>query len=391
MKILHVIDSLIIGGRERRFLELLKGFRRFPEIKTVVVVLSDKIHFSYARNIGVKIICLPRKRRRDFTIFRRLYHVCQNEKPDIIHSWESMCSVYALPVAKLLNIRFINGIISDASKIGIGSAKWVRSRITFPFSDVILANSRAGLHAYKAPSHKSAYVHNGFDFKRISNLIPAGQIRRTHNIHTPKVIGMVATIDHRKDHLSYTRNAIEVCTQRNDVSFIAIGDGPLIDRYRQMVPKNLFDRILFLGSQSNIESYIQIFDIGMLLSHVLNHGEGISNSIIEYMALSKPVIATRAGGTPELVVHGKTGFLTSTNTGHRLSQYIHQLLDNPETSEEMGRAGKHRIQTHFSLERMCSETLALYRYCLTASQTSLLQYAAQATHGSRIIKKPDLG
>jgi glycosyltransferase involved in cell wall biosynthesis len=271
-----------------------------------------------------------------------------------------MCSVYAAAVARILGIALVNGMITDSPIIKVGSRKWVRSRLTFPFSDLILANSKAGLLAYKAPPHRSACVYNGFDFNRLKTLVPGEEIRRAHGIKTPKVIGMVANIDRRKDHLNFTRTAIHICNDRSDVSFIAIGEGPLRESCMQMVPEGLRDRIIFPGRRSDVESHVQIFDIGMLLSH----REGISNAIIEYMASGKPVIATEGGGTPELVVHGETGFIVASNTEDRVVQYIHYLLDTTQAAEQMGRAGRARIQAHFSTKHMCSETLSIYRSCL---------------------------
>ena len=377
MKILHIIDSLAIGGRERRALELLKEMRRYPEVESRVVVLSDNVQYDYALNIGVKIIRLPRRRAKDLSIFPKLYHLCRSYRPDIVHSWESMCSLYAMPVAKLLGIKFIDAMISDAPRVGKGTTRWMRSRVTFPFADRIIANSFAGLTSYGAPAHKSACVHNGFDFKRVQKLIDAGEIRRLTHIHTPKVIGMVATVDPRKDHLSFLRAALRIGKERVDTTFVALGGGPLLEHYRQMVPENMAERLLFLGSRSNIESYIQLFNIGLLLTRPERHGEGISNAIMEYMALAKPVIATLGGGTAELVVDQKTGFLLSSNTDERLYQYINYLLDHPDTAQKMGRAGRYRIQTEFSIERMCTETLALYRACLYPSQKTLPRDAAR--------------
>ncbi|RJQ68910.1 MAG: glycosyltransferase [Desulfobacteraceae bacterium] len=360
MKVLHLVDSLVMGGKERRLAEFLKHMRSGCAVENHLVVLSEIVDYAYVRELGIPITYLKRAYPKDLSIFAKLFSLCRQNKPDIIHSWESMCSVYAAPVARLLNIKFINAMISNASRIRIGGRKWVRARLTFPFSDLILANSRSGLSAYHAPPHKSAHVHNGFDFDRVRVLDPAYEIRSAHGIRTPHVVGMVASVDHRKDHANFVRTAIAICAKRNDVSFIAIGDGPLLNRCRRMVPGPLADRILFLGRRSNVESYVQLFTIGLLLTY----GEGISNAIMEYMALGKPVIATLGGGTSELVVDKQTGFLIPSNTDARLAEYIHDLLDNPALAEKMGRTGKERIKSLFSIEKMCAEILAWYRACL---------------------------
>ena len=68
---------------------------------------------------------------------------------------------------------------------------------------------------------------------------------------------------------------------------------------QESVPVHLKDKIIFLGKIANVENIINIFDIGILITNSKVHGEGVSNSIIEYMALGKPVIATRGGGTDQ--------------------------------------------------------------------------------------------
>ena len=88
-----------------------------------------------------------------------------------------MPSVYALPIAKICQgVKFINAMISNAV-CEKGSKSWVRAKIDFPFSDVIVSNSKAGLIAHNAPLKKSKVIHNGFNFNRVSNLETEDAIR----------------------------------------------------------------------------------------------------------------------------------------------------------------------------------------------------------------------
>ena len=78
-----------------------------------------------------------------------------------------MTAVYAIPACKLLNIKLINGMVVDTPvKKNILNKNWLRARLTFPFSDLIIGNSKAGLIAYKAPTKKSRCIYNGMDFER---------------------------------------------------------------------------------------------------------------------------------------------------------------------------------------------------------------------------------
>ena len=88
--------------------------------------------------------------------------------------------------------------------------------------------------------------------------------------------------------------------------------------------------------------------------------EGISNSILEYMALGKPVIATSGGGTNEIVADLKTGFLIGTSNPEELAEKIELLLDNVKLREGMGLAGKEWIVKYFSIDLMINKYINLY-------------------------------
>ena len=98
-----------------------------------------------------------------------------------------------------------------------------------------------------------------------------------------------------------------ILNNRKDVTFLVIGNGINLEKCRMKARGH--EKIKFLGFQNDIESIVNVFNAGVLLTNQDVHGEGISNSIMEYMALGKPVIATDGGGTKELIVDGKTGFL----------------------------------------------------------------------------------
>jgi glycosyltransferase involved in cell wall biosynthesis len=124
-------------------------------------------------------------------------------------------------------------------------------------------------------------------------------------------------------------------------------------------------RIIFTGIRNDVESIVTIFDIGILLTDLEKHGEGISNSIMEYMALGKPVIATDGGGTKELVIDGETGFLIPQKSPKLLAEKIDYLLNNEPLRKRLGTKGKERIQKEFSLDKMVSEHIKLYEELLT--------------------------
>ena len=283
-------------------------------------------------------------------------------KPDIIQTWDSMTSVYALPIAKILGVRLVNGMIRNApSKLRFFNKDGIRAKLTFPFSDAIVSNSYAGLNSYNATSQKGVCIHNGFDSHRIKNLQDKETVKRSFSISTEKVVGMVASFSNNKDYETFISASQMVLKKRGDVTFLAIGDGKNLIRCRKLVRPKFKSKIKFLGLQNDVESLVNTFDIGILATDTRFHGEGISNSIIEYMILGKPVVATDSGGTKELVINGKTGFLVKPHDVEDMGKRIGQLLEDNKLTNKMGKAGRERIEKHFNLEHMTNAFIELYR------------------------------
>lgn len=360
VKILFFINGLSAGGKERRLVELMKGLNTNPSVHFELVVMSRDIHYKEVFNLNTQIHFLIRNSRRDISIFKRLYVLCKRIRPDILHCWDSMTALYAAPVCKLLKIKLVNGsVIETPVQQNIFNKYWLRARLAFPFSNVIIGNSEAGLRAYRAPRKKSKCFYNGFNFQRIEN-INQSVTKESLKINTSYLVIMVGAFSNRKDYNCYISAATKLCTVRNDITFIALGDGETFNSVLSKIPEAFKDRIRLLGKQSNVESFIAISDICVLATNSKVHGEGISNSILEYMALAKPVVATEGGGTNEIVVDGKTGFLVKASDAQELSDKINLLLDNDSLRFSMGHAGKERILQHFSINEMVGKYFSLY-------------------------------
>ena len=360
IRILMVIDQLRSGGRERRLVQLLKGLRNH-EIPVELVVLSDEIHYKEVNQLGYRIHLLHRKMKKDPSIVFALFKISKRFNPTIIQSWESMVSVYCFPISLFLGIKFINAMISNAPEtLKPFSRLWVRSKLTFNFSHAIVANSKAGLASYSPPPARSFLIPNGFDFTRINSLADPIEIRRKFGVVTPFVIGMVASFTEKKDYTTFILAAQEILQKRNDITFMCIGDGPLINQFKSLVTKEHLDRIIFLGKQQNVENIMNIFDIGVLATFT----EGISNVVMEYMALGKANVTTDGGGTSELVINNKTGLLVKTSSTQDLVEKILQLLEDSNLRKSMGFQAKQRIQTDFSINSMIAKFLNLYQTIL---------------------------
>ncbi|MGH6679800.1 MAG: glycosyltransferase, partial [Bradyrhizobium sp.] len=238
---------------------------------------------------------------------------------------------------------------------------YLRGRLTVPLSDVVVANSRAGLAAYHIPERKGLCIYNGFNPERILKLVDEAELRSRLAIATPHVVGMIANFTPNKDYAIFVEMACRICRLRDDVTFVAVGAGETLSQVRHGVPPEHSAHIKFLGQRNDVESIANLFTVGVLATNSRLHGEGISNAITECMAMGKPIVATNDGGTPELVLEGRTGFLVPSQNVEVLTDRVVRLLNNSSLAKEFGAEGRRRIETAFSLDAMTNAYLCLYR------------------------------
>src|SRR5215475_1070863 len=233
MRILHFTESLRRAGKERQLVELLRGLAPHRDIESFVAVTDeDEVHYEIERE-HAQVVPLLRKTRRDLRLFKRLYELVSRSRIDIIHSWGSMCSVYAAPVAKLCRTAFVNGFVRDAPPhMTPWNKNYLRGKLTIPFSDIVVANSRAGLLAYDIPRRKGVCIYNGFNPERASNLTEGAELRSMLGITTPHIVGMVANFTPRKDYAIFVEMARRICQLRDDVTFVTVGDGETLRQVR---------------------------------------------------------------------------------------------------------------------------------------------------------------
>lgn len=345
IKILFIIGSFGVGGKERQLAELIKGLPKNRYSISFIVKNADA-HYLQSIETDIDYFYSLDEKRFGLRSLLKTYRKIKFIKPGIIHSWASIATIQAIIIRVFLKFKLIDGSIRDSIKPDFNT-KMIRLLINL-FADRIISNSKAGLLNYKVPERKSTYIHNGFDFNRIDRLEPIEGIKSKFNILSPKLIGMVARIDWQKDYPTFIKAAIIVILKRSDVKFVIVGDGEDKEKIQSMIAPGHKEKFIFIGRQSNVESIINCFDVAVLATFT----EGISNAVMEYMALEKPVIVTDGGGTSELLKDGVTGYLVREGDVYQLAEKILFLLDHQDICLRMGAEGKNRIAEDFSFKKM---------------------------------------
>ena len=253
-----------------------------------------------------------------------------------IISWEAVTQPYALK--HLLAYRL--------------ASKWFA--VSVAVSHAIQNQVMAQRHV---PAEKACTIQYGVDVERFS----PKKDRSLHpslNISKREIaVGTVARLTEQKGHRYLIAAMPEILKAHDNVRFLFIGDGPLYSSLLEQARSlNVQDAIHFLGFRDDVPLLLRNLDLFVLPSLY----EGLPNVVLEAMASGLPVVATSVDGTPEAVLHEKTGLLVPSCNVNALAQAIVSVLNHPGQMRKMGEAGRLRVETCFSLDHQVQQFVQLY-------------------------------
>lgn len=354
-KLALVIRTVNYGGAERFLLKLVKYLDKNKFAVDVILLVRDEKHHLWSNFVeaGVKPIPAPYHKNDPRLVLwlRRLWR-----RFDIVHSflWRSdaTCALVSLLFG------FKNHIISErgdrrGGRISKRRIAYDRT-ITFKEAKWAISNSSYGaktLVKLGMPLDKISIIPNGIEIEQIKNLVKMGPfVSDLLNISSSiPVIGIVGRLTHTKGHKVLIEAAQILKASFGEFALIIIGDGECRqDLLNYVIELGVREKVFFLGYQENVFSIINRCDICVLTSY----DESCPNVILEYMAVGKPIVASRAGGIPEIVIDGKSGLLVPSGNCESLAEALLFLLKNPDKGALMGKFGKKHVADNFSMREV---------------------------------------
>jgi glycosyltransferase involved in cell wall biosynthesis len=207
----------------------------------------------------------------------------------------------------------------------------------------------------------------GIDPSRIRVIPSAVQTARDPNKETVsrlrerfkgrKVVGCVASLEKRKDHSTLLKAASLISQHRDDVVFILVGDGALRSDLEEEARRLGLFNISFEGYQDDPYSYYAVFDVFVLTSRQ----EGLGSSILDAFAYGVPVVATAAGGIPEIVRNEETGLLADIGDERGVAEAILRMLGDHDLRSRCVRRAGELVNEEYSIDGMAVAYDLLYR------------------------------
>jgi glycosyltransferase involved in cell wall biosynthesis len=353
VKLLFLTASLNVGGTERVIARLCNTLDSRKYNMSVVSLRQGSGSLVELLPASIRVVNLGASSRIDVQAVSKLVRLLQTEQVDIIYTFLFHAGLLGRIVGRLVHVPII--LCSERNVISRDrSLRKLALRWTWRLADHFICPSEAVrdyLHRdCGADRGRISIIYNGVDLDEFPYVE-----RHWDNLHDP-VVGCVANLEPKKGYDDWLEAADIMSRSLPRVRFKIIGDGIERDRLQALVrSKALSDRVELLGYRTDVA--VQLARMHIYVQSSLY--EGMPNAVIEAMATGLPVVATSVGGTPELVIDGVTGFLAPPHRPDVLADKTLSLLQNPGIAKQMGHAGRKRVETHFSLERMVCETDAV--------------------------------
>jgi glycosyltransferase involved in cell wall biosynthesis len=366
VKVFHLITELSIGGAQNALFRLLENFGNASFQHSVACFFNaDGTIANQIRALNTPVFDLRMNHKYQVDAFGRLLQLLRREKPDILHTWMFHANLPGRILGRLAKIPII---ISSERTMGQENSvrHWLNKRSISLVDQVICVSQSVAdhvIHDVGLPSNKVLVIPNGIDPARYQNLPAKVQARISFGLPVDSVI--IAAIGRPRPVKGYPyllKAFVRISKSYPRIHLLFVGNGPdrpkLIDQAQSL---GMRSRVTFLDDLTNIPDLLASLDVLVIPSLF----EGMPNVALEAMAVELPVVATAVGGTPEVVIDGKTGFLIPSSDTQALSIALEKLIENPPLRDEMGLAGRRRVEREFSIKKTVHKTRELYANLLT--------------------------
>ncbi len=369
-RILQLVDSFNEGGSERQAFQLSRLLRDSGRYEVFVATLNpDGVLRAEAETLVSEIRSYPLKSFYDYNAgvqLSNLVRYLRTNSIDLIHTHDFYTNIFGMTAGLLANVGA--RIASRRETACMRSrSQLVVQRIGYALAHKIIANSeavRSKLIEEGISEKRITVIHNGIDVKRLETPMPASREASLRTLGLERAIPcqalvtIVANMRHEvKDYPMFLTAAQLIKKVVPETGFLLAGEGELRSSLEQLARQlGLTESIFFLNRCNEISQLLNASDVCVLSSKA----EGFSNSILEYMAAGRPVVATNVGGASEAIVEGETGYLVAAGDYEALAKRILSLLRSPESARAMGEKGKQRALQNFSSSTLLQKTSELY-------------------------------
>ena len=373
-RILHIQKITGIYGSESHLAMLLPGLVERGFSVDFLILLPPDLDFpDYVESLrgkGVNVDTLPIRGHADPGAFSAMRKTVAAGRYELVHTHLIHGDLYGIPVARLCRVPHVISTKHGYDDYESTSKLYRLNGLACRGAELVITISDA-LQDYVArvegiPKNKMTTVYYGIDTDRLLASAEAALFDRAAE-GVPDDALLLTTVGRLvpvKGHEFLFRAMQTVTKECPNARLLVVGDGPLRSELEKLAAElGVSEHIIFPGFRRDVPSILRASDLAVYPSL----GEGFGLGVVESLLQETPVVATRVMAIPELVEHGRTGILTPPSDARALADAMLELIAHPDRRHEMGREGKRRVLSGFTVETMITRTEEIYRSVLGAS------------------------
>lgn len=366
-RVLHLVSSGGLYGAEQVILNLAGSQDMISYVGALNNVHSPNLEIiDEAHKRGLRTVVFDSQGRIDLKTIFKINRFLRENRIGILHTHGYKSDIVGFLAALLGRTKWVatNHVWHPIS----GKLRFYESVDAFVlrFATRVVAVSRAikeDLISTSVPSARIRVIDNGIDIDCFKESSSAETLKavlgiRDHDV----VVTIVGRLSPEKGHRTFLEAARNVSATKDNVRFLIVGDGPIEEELRAEASRlKLEERVIFTGFRKDMPEIYAVSDVMVNASSI----EGLPMTILEAMAAKVPVIATRAGGIPDIITDNETGLLVDSQHAGPLTIAIESLIDDQEKSRRLAASAFERVTMNHSVGRMCEAYRQVYREALS--------------------------
>lgn len=360
VKVLQLISSGGYYGAENMLLNLCASQQKAGCQNSLMIfynVHAPNVEFyERARRRGLSVRMVHCQGRADWRAVRQIEECIQEDGIELLHTHGYKADLYGYVAARRSGkpiVATCHNWVGGTAALGIYNHLDRMALKRFHGLAAVSESVAQRLLASGVSAKKVRTIANGIDVKSFERARPSPVL----NFDGSKVVGMVARLDLQKGFEYLLRAVSELCDVFPGLKVVIVGEGPDRTAIESMIQRlGLQSNVILAGQHSNMPGIYAAMDVFVLPS--LN--EGLPMTILEAMAASTPVIATRVGAIPKVIQDGETGLLVDPGDADGLRSALARLLADADLCSHLGAAGHDWVSRNYTSEAMALKYRQMY-------------------------------
>jgi len=339
LTILQYITPSRLGGAELFCMRLTRALRDAGH-RVILLTKRDALLRKELEALDVELHAWRTFGKGDLFTMARLGCLVQREGVDVIVTHLTTASFVGSIVGKVMGVPVVARVPATDSKS------------FYQFADVLVAVSRdvkEHLIQEGVSEDRVHVLYNGINLNGYAGKLSSAEAKQRLGLSpAARTVGVVASLSRRKGHRFLLAALTRVVSQIGEVHLLFVGEGGQEQNLRHMAGDlGISHLVHFLGFRHDIPDLLAAMDVFCLPSLK----EGLSNAVMEAMAMERPVVATNVAGMREIIIHGETGLLVPPADAPALAEALITLFQHPEKAEIFARRGRAFLGENFDQQR----------------------------------------